>query len=103
MVSTYTQLVSPGTPLTRQFGYGLFMSFAHWAWFTLARTLPVAVSSLSSLPVPVVGVISGILVLGERPGVQEWIALALVVAALFTVLFEPGAQRVTAAPIAPDD
>ncbi|MFD4835993.1 LysE family translocator [Achromobacter sp. NPDC058515] len=35
VVSTYTQLVSPGTPWTRQLGYGLFMSAAHWAWFSL--------------------------------------------------------------------
>jgi threonine/homoserine/homoserine lactone efflux protein len=34
VVSTYTQLVSPGTPLAWQFGYGLFMSFAHWLWFS---------------------------------------------------------------------
>jgi drug/metabolite transporter (DMT)-like permease len=64
-------------------------ALANLAWFTLARTLPVAVSSLSSLPVPVVGVISGMILLGERPGVQEWIALGLVVAALFTVLSAP--------------
>jgi threonine/homoserine efflux transporter RhtA len=63
----------------------------------------VAISSLSSLPVPVVGVISGMVVLGEQPGVQEWIALALVVVALFIVLFQPSAKRVTAAPLAPDD
>ena len=61
-------------------------TIAHWAWFTLARTLPVAVSSLSSLPVPVVGVLSGMLVLGERPGTAEWTALALVIAALVAVL-----------------
>jgi drug/metabolite transporter (DMT)-like permease len=86
-------------------GYNVFLAgtLAHRAWFTLARTLPVAVSSLSSLPVPVVGVFSGILLLGERPGPQEWIALALVVAALFTVLFQPTGRRVTAAPLAPDD
>jgi drug/metabolite transporter (DMT)-like permease len=86
-------------------GYNVFLAgtLAHWAWFTLARTLPVAVSSLSSLPVPVVGVFSGIVLLGERPGPQEWIALALVVAALFTVLFQPAGRRVTAAPLAPDD
>jgi drug/metabolite transporter (DMT)-like permease len=85
--------------------YNVFLAgtLAHWAWFTLARTLPVAVSSLSSLPVPVVGVFSGIVLLGERPGPQEWIALALVVAALFTVLFQPTGRRVTAAPLAPDD
>ena len=86
-------------------GYNVFLAgtLAHWAWFTLARTLPVAVSSLSSLPVPVVGVFSGIVLLGERPGPQEWIALGLVVAALFTVLFQPKGRRVTAAPLAPDD
>jgi drug/metabolite transporter (DMT)-like permease len=85
--------------------YNIFLAgtLAHWAWFTLARTLPVAISSLSSLPVPVVGVISGIALLGERPGVQEWIALALVVAALFTVLFQPSERDVTVAPLAPDD
>ena len=50
--------------------YNIFLAgtLAHWAWFTLARTLPVAVSSLSSLPVPVVGVFAGMIVLGERPG-----------------------------------
>ena len=62
---------------------------AHWAWFTLARTLPVAVSSLSSLPVPVVGVFAGMLILGERPGAAEFAALALVLASLFAVLFQP--------------
>lgn len=69
-------------------------TLAQWAWFTLARTLPVAVSSMSSLPVPVVGIFAGMLLLGERPGAAEWIALALVVAALFAVLW-PG--RVTQA------
>jgi drug/metabolite transporter (DMT)-like permease len=63
----------------------------------------VAVSSLSSLPVPVVGVFSGIVLLGERPGAKEWIALALVVAALFTVLFQPGGRHVSAEPLAPHD
>ena len=85
--------------------YNIFLAgtLAHWAWFTLARTLPVAVSSLSSLPVPVVGVFSGIVLLGERPGPQEWIALALVIGALFTVLFQPDDRRVSAAPLAPND
>jgi drug/metabolite transporter (DMT)-like permease len=79
-------------------------TIAHWAWFYLARTLPVAVSSLSSLPVPVVGVFAGILVLGETPGPQEWVALALVVVALFIVLYEPRRKRAaTAVPLAPDD
>ena len=71
--------------------YNMFLAgtIAHWAWFTLARTLPVAVSSMSSLPVPVVGVIAGMLFLGERPGVTEFTALALVLASLFAVLYHP--------------
>ena len=62
-------------------------TLAYWAWFRLARTLPVAVSSLASLPVPVVGVVAGMVVLGERPGASELIALALVLASLAAVLF----------------
>ena len=71
--------------------YNVFFAgtLANLAWFTLARRMPVAVSSLSSLPVPVVGVISGMILLGERPGLQEWVALALVLGGLFSVLFEP--------------
>lgn len=35
VVSTYTQVVGAHTPLPMQFGYGLFMSAAHWAWFSI--------------------------------------------------------------------
>jgi len=71
--------------------YNIFLAgtVAHWAWFTLARTLPVAVSSMSSLPVPMVGVLSGMLVLGERPGASEWAALAFVLGAMYFVLRTP--------------
>jgi drug/metabolite transporter (DMT)-like permease len=71
--------------------YNIFLAgtVAHWAWFTLARTLPVAVSSMSSLPVPIVGVFSGMLFLGERPGAAEWAALVFVIAAMYLVLRTP--------------
>jgi drug/metabolite transporter (DMT)-like permease len=69
--------------------YNIFFAgtIAHWAWFRMARTLPVAVSSLSSLPVPVVGVLSGMVFLGERPGTSEFVALAMVLASLAAVMF----------------
>lgn len=69
--------------------YNIFISgaIANWAWFSLARTLPVAVSSLSSLPVPVIGVFSGMLFLGERPGASEFVALALVIASVACVMW----------------
>lgn len=33
VVSTFTQVVGPDTPVWQQAGYGLFMSAAHLAWF----------------------------------------------------------------------
>ncbi len=83
--------------------YNIFLAgtLAHWAWFTMARTLPVAVSSLSSLPVPVVGVLSGMLFLGERPGPGEFIALGLVLASLAAVMFAPTSKS-PPPPAAPD-
>ncbi|MFF0202830.1 LysE family translocator [Streptomyces sp. NPDC005017] len=33
VVSTFAQVVGPGTPLWQQAGYGLFMSLAHLLWF----------------------------------------------------------------------
>jgi len=82
--------------------YNMFLAgtLAHWAWFTLARTLPVAVSSMSSLPVPIVGVFSGMLFLGERPGASEWIALALVIAAMVAVLWP---TKPVPLPMTPED
>ncbi len=35
VVSIYTQVVQAGTPVAEQVGYGLFMSAAHWVWFSL--------------------------------------------------------------------
>jgi drug/metabolite transporter (DMT)-like permease len=80
--------------------YNIFLAgtLAHWAFYRLARALPVAVSSMSSLPVPIVGVLSGMLLLGERPGMSEWVALLLVVAAMFAVLRAPKPSSVPSAP-----
>lgn len=74
--------------------YNIFLAgtLAHWAWFRLARTLPVAISSLASLPVPVVGVFAGMIVLGERPGAAEFVALGLVLASLVAVLLQPATE-----------
>lgn len=67
--------------------------FCHWAWFKIVTSVPVGVSSLSSLMTPVVGVFSGMLVLSEVPHWQDFTALGLVLAALATVMLPPGAMR----------
>ena len=60
--------------------------FCYWAWFKIATTAPPGVSSLSTLMIPIVGVFSGIWLLGESPRWQEYAALLLVIASLATVL-----------------
>jgi drug/metabolite transporter (DMT)-like permease len=68
--------------------YNVFIAFAfaHWAWIKIATSVPVSVFSISMLIIPVVGVLSGMAFLGERPTWAEYAALALVVASLLTVL-----------------
>jgi drug/metabolite transporter (DMT)-like permease len=61
-------------------------AFAHWAWIKLATSVSVTVFSLSMLVIPAVAVVAGMVVLGERPSVVEFSALALVLASLATVL-----------------
>ncbi len=61
-------------------------AFATWAWIRIATSVPVAVSSLSMLMIPVIGVMSGMLFLGERPSWAEYAALALVLGSLLTVV-----------------
>jgi drug/metabolite transporter (DMT)-like permease len=55
-------------------------------WFALARSLPPVASGLSGMLVPVVGVFSGILVLGETPTWTDAAGLVLILAALATVV-----------------
>jgi drug/metabolite transporter (DMT)-like permease len=77
--------------------YNVVFSFAwaHWAWIKLATTVSVTTFSLSMLMIPVVGVFSGMLFLGERPGLAEFGALALVLGSLATVMLQSGPKRAT--------
>jgi len=67
--------------------YNVIVAFAwaHWAWIKLATSLSVTVFSLAMLLTPAIGVLSGILFLGERPSPTEYAAFALVVGSLLSV------------------
>lgn len=68
--------------------YNVFIAFAwaHWAWIKIATSVSVTVFSLSMLLIPVVGVLSGMIFLGERPSASETVAMLLILAALVTVV-----------------
>lgn len=63
--------------------------FCYWAWNRIVLMVPVAVSSLSSLITPVIGVLGGMVFLGEQPGWNELVGAALILGALATVLPPP--------------
>ena len=61
--------------------------YAHAAWFYLARTLPPVASTLSVMFIPVLGVFTGALWLGEILHWQDWAAVVLMVVAIGSVLW----------------
>lgn len=65
----------------------LIIGFSQAAWFALARGLPPVASSLSVMMIPVLGLFSGALWLGEVLHWQDWAAVALMVVAIGSVLW----------------
>lgn len=61
-------------------------SFCYIAWYRLSRRLPPVVSSLSIMLTPVIGVISSAVTIGEHVSAYDWLALALIIAAMSVVL-----------------
>ena len=78
----------PGAGPLLGFLYMVFVSgmLCSWAWNYLVLKLPVAVSSLSSLLTPLIGVAGGIAILGEKPGFPEFLGAAFILGAVFCVV-----------------
>jgi drug/metabolite transporter (DMT)-like permease len=67
--------------------------FCHWAFFVVVQIFPANVAALSTLGIPVIGVFSSALLLGEPIEIYELAALGLIVVSLgFTSLSK---RRVT--------
>jgi len=65
----------------------LIFGFAHAAWTFLAKGLPAVASTLSVMMIPVLGVFSGAVWLGEAVHWQDWTAVALMGVAILSVLW----------------
>jgi len=74
------------------FGVGL----AYFMWFMVLERLSASTASLGSLLIPVVGVVSSALLLGERPTFNDTFGFAFVFAAAACVLLQPSRKRITA-------
>lgn len=71
---------------------------AYGLWFSIIRKLPAMTASLGVLGSPVIGVISSVLVLGERPTISDIVGFALILAASACVLFTRVAPPAVDAP-----
>lgn len=69
------------------FNVTLVFGFCHFAWNEIVRILPANVTGITSLSVPVIGVLSGMAILGERPRALDWAALAMLCAAVAIVVY----------------
>lgn len=65
----------------------LVLAFAQIVWFFLARNLPPIASTLSVMFIPVLGVFTGAVWLGEILHWQDWTAVGLMVVAIASVLW----------------
>lgn len=65
----------------------LVFGFAQAAWFYLARSLPPVASTLSVMLIPVLGVFSGAVGLGEVLHWQDWAAVGLMMLSIAAVLW----------------
>ena len=86
-------------PISASVGLGLAYSviiafmFGYWAWNRLVLRVPVAVSSVSILATPVVGVVSGMWLLHEPLTWREIAAGGCILGAIALVLRSPAARR----------
>lgn len=97
-----TQWQMPTPTVAASIGYNavLIFGFAHAAWFFLARSLPPVASTLSVMLIPILGVFTGALWLGEVLHWQDWAAVGLMVTAIASVL-APGGKAAAPAQSAP--
>ena len=97
------------------------LDYAAWSWFTIAyqifagalignyawakivTLLPAGVAAISSLIIPVIGVLSGAIILGEPVTWRELVALVCVVAALAFVLVRKREKRHDVNPVDQQD
>ena len=75
----------------------LVLAIGNLIWFTVARSLPATTAGLSSMMIPVVGVFSGMVILGEVPPWRDFAALGLICVAVTAALFRKPAAPADAA------
>lgn len=80
---------SPTALVATAYAGSIAMVFCFYTWLRLLGMMPASVAAISTLAIPVVGVLSGAIILAETVGATELTSLGLVVAALALTLIAP--------------
>jgi drug/metabolite transporter (DMT)-like permease len=84
--------VSLGTILAFLYILIIPVTFCQWAWFKIIDIFPATIAAIGTLATPVIGVLSGALILGEQISIQEVAALLLILCALMLVLIKSSCE-----------
>ena len=66
---------------------------AYWLWFVLSERVSATVAALTTLMVPVVGVLGAMTLVGDRPGAADWWGFAFVLAGAAMIVLNLGRGR----------
>lgn len=66
---------------------------AYWLWFVLSEKVSATVAALTTLMVPVVGVLGAMALVGDRPGAADWLGFAFVLAGAALIVLNLGKAR----------
>jgi drug/metabolite transporter (DMT)-like permease len=83
--------LKPSTALALAYIGVIGTGIAYFLWFAIVDRLPAVTASLGSLCTPVVGILSSVAVLGERPTLADMIGFVLILAAAACALIPAGA------------
>jgi len=64
-------------------------AIAYWLWFVLVERVSATVASLTTLMVPVVGVLGAMALVGDRPSLSDWIGFGFVLGGAGLIVLGP--------------
>ncbi|WZB65761.1 DMT family transporter [Achromobacter xylosoxidans] len=88
-----TQGWSPRVAGALAFHIVLGTAVAYWLWFVLSERVSATVAALTTLMVPVVGVLGAMALVGDRPDAADWWGFALVLAGAALIVLNLGGGR----------
>jgi len=91
LIEPFPDLTAIGTTawLALAYVFLLPMIFGQWAFYSIVHHFSATVAGISTMAVPVIGILASALLLGEKIGLRDLAALVCICGALFSVLVAP--------------